>query len=315
MITRHWRAMASPIEWLIDSPTETDWIDPLADHLQHLFDTVERHLSRFREDSEAVQLNRRLGDWVKVSPILYEALRLSHRAWRITQGLFDPRIITDLERLGYHGAAIPGSLTQSADDWLTRCPRTATIRLRAPVDFGGIGKSLAVYWAALRIRRHKRFQQQTRPPMLLNAGGDLQIMGPAIPAGGWQIGIEHPVTPDHLAAVLNMSVPLAVCTSSIRRHQWMHDGRPVHHLIHPFTHQPGGSGLLSVTVAHRAPTWAEIWSKALFLHGRQGIAAAAARHRLVAWWFSADGRWGATPEAFSYIRWVHPDFSLPRTTR
>jgi len=221
MITRHWRAMASPVQWLIESPTETPWMDPLAHQIRQLFEAVERHLSRFDENSETVRLNRRLGDWVSVSPLLYEALRLSHRAWRITQGLFDPRIITDLERLGYPGAAIPAPLPHESEGWLMRCPLTATVRLLAPVDFGGIGKSLAVYRATRLIRQHETFRHQARPPMLLNAGGDLQIIGPAMPPGGWQIGIEHPLTPDQLGAVLNLSSPLAVCTSSIRYRRWV----------------------------------------------------------------------------------------------
>ena len=304
MIARQWQAMASPVEWLIDSPTEPPWVEDLAEQLKNLFAAVEGHLSRFREDSEAVRLNRRLGDPVVVSSVLYHALRLSYRAWQVTEGLFDPRVIVDLQRLGYQGATF-GTAQTSNDRWLYRCPRTSTVQLTAPVDFGGIGKSLAVLMASRLV---VRAQPEPRPPMLINAGGDLQIIGPALPEGGWQIGIEHPTVPDQLGAVVAVSSPIGLCTSSIRRHQWIRDGRRVHHLIHPITHAPGGEGLLSVTVMHRFPTWAEIWSKVLFLHGPDGIAAAALRHRLTAWWFSDDGRLHATPNASSPLRWIHPDF-------
>ena len=40
----------------------------------------------------------------------------------------------------------------------------------------------------------------------------------------------------------------------------------------PATGDPGGAGLRAVTVAGSDPAWAEVWSKALFLEGRRGIA-------------------------------------------
>ena len=64
----------------------------------------------------------------------------------------------------------------------------------------------------------------------------------------------------------------AVCTSSIAVHAWTAaNGRPVHHLVDPRTGEPGGAGLVSVTVAGPDPAWAEVWSKTLFLAGAAGI--------------------------------------------
>ena len=57
----------------------------------------------------------------------------------------------------------------------------------------------------------------------------------------------------------------AVATSSVRRRQWQRGDRTVHHLIDPRTGEPGGPGLLSVTVAGPDPAWSEIWSTALYL--------------------------------------------------
>ena len=50
--------------------------------------------------------------------------------------------------------------------------------------------------------------------------------------------------------------------------------REVHHLIHPRTGEPGGDGLLAVTVAAPDPAWSEIWSKTLFLAGRAAMRSA-----------------------------------------
>lgn len=301
--------MASPVQCLIDVDT-FEGIEPLEKDLRALFEAVERRLSRFQEDSEAVWLNRNLGQWMSVSDMLYAALALSHRAWRLTGGLFDPRIITDLERLGYVGVEIPhGSYAKA--QWLERRPRSRQVRLNAPVDFGGIGKSLAVYWGARLITRYFMAIHQPVPPMLLNAGGDMQMLGASVPEPmGWQVGVEHPVVPDQIGMVLTFPVSMAVCTSSIRIHQWLHQGRIVHHLINPLTHEPGGEGLLSVTVAHHRATWAEVWSKALFLQGATGIADFAHKRRLYAWWFTDDGKVGATQDAWRYLTWLHPAFMM-----
>ncbi|WP_053960688.1 FAD:protein FMN transferase [Sulfobacillus thermosulfidooxidans] len=301
--------MASPVQWLIDGDT-FEGMEQLENDLRILFRTVERRLSRFQENSEAVWLNRNLGQWVSVSDVLYAALAVSHRAWRLTGGLFDPRVIIDLERLGYVGAQIPfGSHAEA--QWLERRPRLRQVRLHSPVDFGGIGKSLVVFWGARLITRYFMAINRPLPPMLLNAGGDMQMLGSSVPEpGGWQVGVEHPVASDQMGMVLTFPVAMAVCTSSIRIHQWFHQGRNVHHLINPLTHEPGGEGLLSVTVAHQRPTWAEVWSKALFLQGTTGIADFAHRHRLNAWWFTDDGKVGATQDAWHYITWLHPTFVI-----
>ena len=63
----------------------------------------------------------------------------------------------------------------------------------------------------------------------------------------------------------------ACATSSIRVRRWTAGGPPVHHLIDPRTGEPGGDGLLSVTVTGPDPAEAEVCSKVLFLAGRQKV--------------------------------------------
>ena len=87
-------------------------------------------------------------------------------------------------------------------------------------------------------------------------------------------------------------------------HAWLTDGRPVHHLLDPATGQPGGDGLLAVTVAASDPAWAEVWSKTLFLAGRGGIADLARRRGLAAWWSGEDGSLEMTPAARVRTVWV-----------
>jgi thiamine biosynthesis lipoprotein len=78
----------------------------------------------------------------------------------------------------------------------------------------------------------------------------------------------------------------------------------VHHLIDPQTGEPGGDGLLSVTVAGPDPAWAEVWSKTLFLEGRRAIAALARRRGLAAWWIAVDGTIEMTPAGRARTLWA-----------
>lgn len=76
------------------------------------------------------------------------------------------------------------------------------------------------------------------------------------------------------------------------------------HLIDPRTSEPGGNGLVAVTVAARDPAWAEVWSKALFLEGHRAIAAAACARGLAAWWIIEGGALEMTRAARVRTAWV-----------
>ena len=139
---------------------------------------------------------------------------------------------------------------------------------------------------------------------LLDAGGDIVVEGAPATGEPWHIGIENPAGGSTPVATVRATGRFAVATSSTRRLRWIQAGRPVHHLIDPTTGEPGGAGLLAVTVAGPDPAWAEVWSKALFLEGRTGIAAFARSRGLAAWWVTADGDLEMTPAARVRTTWV-----------
>ena len=171
------------------------------------------------------------------------------------------------------------------------------MRLGAAVDPGGLGKGLALRWAWRRMEAglHDR-------GALLEAGGD--IVGRAAPGDEpWRVGIEDPSGAADPLAVIALADG-AVCTSSIARQRWIDPlDRPAHHLIDPATGEPGGAGLLAVTVAGPDPAWAEVWSKALFLAGAVAIGDEARRRGLAAWWVESDGTLRMTPAARQRTTW------------
>lgn len=272
------------------------------------FETSEQAMSRFRDSSELTGLNRVAGTGTvtHVSPALRLALAAADRAHRLTQGRFDPRVLADLERLGYRGAALPDDVRPTgpgSDRSATTAGRVMGrvgrdgVCLERPVDLGGIGKGLGLRWAGARLDR------DGAPDYLLEAGGDLVARGLDPSGGPWLIGLEDPTeTRDHLAVIA--VVDGAVATSSIRVHRWTVDGREVHHLVDPRTGEPAAGGLLSVTVAGPDPAWAEVWSKVLFVGGRGGIAAEARARGLAAWWIADDGSLEMTADARRRTVWV-----------
>jgi FAD:protein FMN transferase len=270
------------------------------------FDAVDMAMSRFRHDSAVTELNRLAGTGTAtlVGPRLYAAIATSHRAQRRTGGRFDPRVLERLDELGYRGAALSGGKHGPAaarGGWLQRWPREHRVRIEQPIDLGGIGKGLALRWAWQRLAGV--LTSDARPGCLLEAGGDVVVGGPSPGGGHWSIGIEDPRGRSDPIAVAAMSSG-SLCTSSIRVNHWRDaDGRNVHHLIDPFTGEPGGDGLLAVTVAGADPAWSEVWTKALFLAGRSGIADLARSRGLAAWWVDDAGDLSMTPAGRSMTVW------------
>ncbi len=298
------RLTLAPRQAVRDGPEHATAIEAAWAEVVDEFERSEQAMSRFRETSELTALNRIAGTGLDldVGPRLRQAVVAADRARRMTGGTFDPRVLAELDRLGYRGAAVawPGGpvLQTGVRGGRVAC-RTGSggLRVDAPIDLGGIGKGLALRWAADRLVR------SGIDSFLLEAGGDLVARGVGPGEGGWRIGIEDPAGLDTPLAVIGVG-DMAVATSSVGVHSWLVDGRPVHHLIDPATGEPGGDGLLAVTVAATDPAWAEVWAKTLFLGGRSRVAELARARGLAAWWVGADRTLAMTPAARIRTIWV-----------
>jgi thiamine biosynthesis lipoprotein len=316
-IQRVGRALGSALELLVADPAPLRAVDAAWDAIGAEFARVDAAMSRFREDSELTRLNRARRPVAGVSRTLLTALALADRAGRTSGGRFDARIVGDLERLGAPGvpqvAGIQGeevpaeppehaTRRRSGARLIRLDRRTGELHLPEPVDLGGLGKGLALRWARRLATRHL-----PGVGFLIDAGGDIACRG-AIEGGPWTIGIEDPDGDPEPLAVCALFAGEAIATSSVRIGRWTDPfGRPAHHLIDPETGEPGGAGLRAVTVAWLDPAWAEIWSKALFLAGSTGIADAARRRGLAAWWVSEAGELSMTPAARQRTSWVRAE--------
>lgn len=96
----------------------------------------------------------------------------------------------------------------------------------------------------------------------LNAGGDMVLSGRPVPDLHWRVGIQHPLIPDKLAAVVEGN-DLAVATSGeYERGQ---------HVFDPHTHLPP-SGILSVTVTGPDLATADAYATTALAMGEKGPA-------------------------------------------
>jgi thiamine biosynthesis lipoprotein len=94
----------------------------------------------------------------------------------------------------------------------------------------------------------------------INAGGDVRVHGRPAPGERWRIGIQHPLQPDALAAVLE-SAALAVATSGTYERG--------EHIVDPVD---GGAprGVLSVSIAGPDLGTADAYATAAFAMGVDG---------------------------------------------
>lgn len=261
-----------------------------------LFERWEQALSRFRADSELSRLNAAAGRPVVVSELLLGALSAALAAARATAGLYDPTLLRALEWLGYDrsfelvpaqapaAAAPPPAVSGGAWRRIRVDDQTRTVTLPAGVgvDLGGIGKGMAVDAAIERLRAGGV------TVAMVNAGGDLRVLG--TPPGGdsWPVAIDGPSG--------TITVPLArgaLATSGVGRRRWRQGGAERHHLLDPRSGQPARTGLWSVTVAAAACAQAEVAAKTAFILGPRAGADFLAGKRLAGLLASDSGRWQA----------------------
>jgi FAD:protein FMN transferase len=109
------------------------------------------------------------------------------------------------------------------------------------IDLGGIAKGYAVDRAVAAL------QAWGITGALVNAGGDLYVLGTSAAGEPWRVGIRSPDEPTRLAATLELQ-DRAVATSGDYEQYFEHDGRRYHHLLDPRTAAPHYTEGQSVTV-------------------------------------------------------------------
>lgn len=129
-------------------------------------------------------------------------------------------------------------------------------RATGRLDPSALVKGWAIERASGLLRRAGAYDH------CVNGGGDITTRGHAPPASGWRVGVQHPLDPSALAAVVALPVGGAVATS----------GRYERgdHIVAPATGAPADA-LLSVTITGPDLALADAYSTAAFAMGDAGL--------------------------------------------
>jgi thiamine biosynthesis lipoprotein len=270
--TRTWHRTSATVmgctaELMFDGPAN---LAPMAfDRLREL----ERSWSRFLPDSELNRLHERPGQWVHVSHELFTALHWCARLHDETEGRFDPSIRNALEAWGYDRSFRDIDQNSSSPTHTAPSPGLAGLELRrddeavqlAPglrLDLGGVGKGLAADMLAAELLT------MGASGAFVSVGGDIAVAGD-VPAGGWAVPLEHPVTDLPFDTHHLTDGGLVMSTTQMRRWQ-RGDGVTAHHLIDPATGAPAVTDVIAVAVAAMSAARGEALAKAAVVAGRDG---------------------------------------------
>ena len=276
------KAMGCQLRVLVGPAIGDDASSPeqAAELIRETIESFDRKVSRFKADSELTMLNEDPRETVPASALLRSVVSAGIWAAEASNGLLDPTLVPDLERIGYSetmrdlepvplGDALnempqarPAAPSRTSKWRLVSVDDEAGTITRPPgvrIDSGGVGKGLIADAAASMLSNRERF--------CVNASGDLRIGGRDAIADPYRVNIEDPFGGDKLATVRVGQG--AVATSGIGTRIWKSDGGYSHHLIDPSTGQSAWTGIVQVTAMAPTALEAETRAKQVLLGGRR----------------------------------------------
>lgn len=265
------RAMGTDVHVLVHGALAPTLVDLARERI----DILESSWSRFRPTSELCFLNACAGRGpVPVSADLLLLVERMQEAWRMTEGRFDPTILTSLTRLGYDVDFATVAARTAVDDidvlpapgmaGLVIDAQASTVQLPAGIgiDPGAIGKGLAADLVADELRA------AGADGVLVNLGGDIAIRGNADAA--WCIGVEDERRaaddPSRMLMTLEFAPErdsIGIATSTTLTRRWAQGRR--HHVIDPRTGHVADGDLVQATVTHDQAWQAEVLATAALL--------------------------------------------------
>jgi len=241
---------------------------------------LEQSWSRFRDTSELNRLNARAGTGpVEVSADLLTLLRHMQQAWELTDGLFDPTLLSVIKAAGYDAdfaTVIARDALASVQSWkaphrshgmvdviIDMAASTVSLPAGVGLDPGAIGKGLAADIIAGEI------MSAGAQGVLVDLGGDIVVAGQPGADEAWVIAIEDERDPDNadrepmLVTFEADGGTSAIATSSTLYRRWA--GGTRHHVIDPRTGRMAEPELVQATVWCSTGWLAEVSATAALL--------------------------------------------------
>lgn len=243
---------------------------------------IDRACSRFRDDSELVQLGRGSGGPMPLSPLLADAIAAALYAATVTGGDVDPTLGAELEAVGYDrdfvrvapdGPAVT-VVSRPVSAWrrieLDRAGLTVTVPVGVRLDLGATAKAYAADLAARRLEAALDGRGA-----LVALGGDIAIAG-GPPPDGWSVRVQDVTgpaeapAPEHSQTVAVRRGGVATSSTSARR--WVRGGLVMHHILDPRTGVPVVSPWRTVSAAAATCLEANIATTAAIVRGTAAVA-------------------------------------------
>lgn len=213
-----------------DPDVDAEVLDPAFEWLRWV-DTI---FSTYKADSEISRLNSGELTLAEVHPDVRAVLARCEDLREETGGYFD----------------IHAPLLLPSDE------RAPAARSPGAIDPSGLVKGWSVDRAAeiLDAAGARNYS--------INAGGDVRVRGGALPESSWQVGIQHPLLADKVAAVV-IATDLGIATSGTYARG--------EHIVDPHTGL-APAGILSVTVVGPDLATADAYATAIYAMGEDGPA-------------------------------------------
>jgi thiamine biosynthesis lipoprotein len=269
----------------------------------------ERTFSRFLPESDLSRLNEGPSTQVRVSAEFAALLARALGYARVTEGVFDPLVLQELETLGYDrsfeevpsrvhaGLAVASRPVHWALVDVDPVLGVVSRPIGARIDLGGVAKGAAADAAMAKLASFLG--------ALVDLGGDVRVHGKPDDADGWVVAVDNPIDPP-LASLDYVELrDGAIATSSVSKRQWTRNGRTMHHIIDPRTGQPAFSGVVQCTAIADTGEHADVAAKVGLILGVGSLSEDDEMSRALGLrgiaWVTADGGYQSTLGWRSYV--------------
>ncbi|MCB9073757.1 MAG: FAD:protein FMN transferase [Bdellovibrionaceae bacterium] len=231
------------------------------DHFTDVFKIirdVDKQLSTYKADSEVSQLNK--FKKLQVSDMTYQAIALSLDMFAKTYGYFDPslgQLTIDAYAFGLQGEKTPNEnqikmalLHTGGKNIQLIPPNTVVLKKNIKLDFGGIGKGIAVDLAIKKLKDHGVREG------LVSASGDVHCLSIC------DMSVIDPFQPNRIFLVMkDLPKDSSISTSGTYERYIKHQKN--HHLLNPLTGHPSQTFVSVTLVGSALNAELDAWATAL----------------------------------------------------
>ena len=257
-------------EFLMDTEVEIILPQGSEEDFAAAFDEIkriEKLMDIHDPESEISRINRLASkESIKVSKEIFMVLKKALKYSRLTSGAFDVSIRPLSTLWGGKGQLKEVPEIKEIEEKLLLVDykniilneRNQTLEFKREsmaLDLGGIAKGYAL------DRAIKVLQGRGIKEALINAGGDIRVMGERV----WKVGLQHPRKGKEVLAVIRLK-DQAIATSGDYQRYFIKEGKRYHHVINPETGYPV-TECMSVTIIGPEAIPVDVLATGVFILG------------------------------------------------